>query len=372
MPVKCREIFNLIEEMAPRHLAESWDNVGLQVGDPRAEVKRVLLTLDVNFSVAEEAKEKGAGLIVSHHPMMLKPPRSISLDRPEGELIGYLIRNNITVYAAHTNLDIASGGVNTVLAEKLGVGNVSVLHQTGRERYVKLAVFVPAGHAQNVRNAVTKAGAGWIGNYSHCTFMTPGTGTFKPLEGTNPFIGRTGEIEQVEEVRLEAIVPAGRLNDVIPAMLKSHPYEEVAYDLYPLENNGPSYGLGRVGLLTEPLSFRQFAEKVKAALGLPVVRLGGFPDNTVKKVAVCGGSGAELWPAALRAGADTLVTGDVKYHVAQDMLAAGLKFVDAGHHGTEAVVMPVLYNFLVNRCREANLDVQFSLAQTNTDPFAYL
>lgn len=372
MPAKCREIFNLIEEMAPRHLAESWDNVGLQVGDPRAEVDKVLLTLDVSLRVAEEAKEKGAGLIMSHHPMMLKPPKSISLDRPHGKLIGYLIRNSITVYAAHTNLDIAAGGVNYALAEKLELSDLTVLHQTGRERYIKLAVFVPADRVEDVRNAVSEAGAGWIGNYSHCTFMTPGTGTFKPLEGSNPYIGEKGEIEQVKEIKLETIVSAGSLNTVIQAMLKAHPYEEVAYDLYPLENAGPAYGLGRVGTLAEPLLFRQFAEKVKADLGLPAVRLGGSPESAVRKVAVCGGAGAELWPAALRAGADTLVTGDVKYHVAQDMLAAGLKFVDAGHHGTEAVVMSSLRSYLVDRCREAGMDVEVLLSQTNTDPFAYL
>lgn len=372
MPVKCREIFNLIEDMAPRHLAESWDNVGLQVGDPRAEVDRALLTLDVSLTVAEEAKEKGAGLIVSHHPMLLKPLKSISLDHPKGELIGYLIRNSITVYAAHTNLDIAAGGVNSALAEKLGLKELSVLHQTGRGRYVKLAVFVPAADVENVRNAVSEAGAGWIGNYSHCTFMTSGIGTFKPLEGTKPYIGKSGNTERVDEVKLETILAADSLNNVIQAMLKAHPYEEVAYDLYPLENAGPSYGLGRIGELTEPLSFHQFAEKVKVALNQPTVRLGGSAKSMVKKVAVCGGSGAELWSDALRAGADTLVTGDVKYHVAQDMLDAGLKFIDAGHHGTEAVVIPVLHSYLVNRCREAKMDVEFILSQTNTNPFAYL
>ncbi|MCL6634323.1 MAG: Nif3-like dinuclear metal center hexameric protein [Peptococcaceae bacterium] len=372
MPVKCRDIFKIIEEMAPRRLAESWDNTGLQVGDPRAEVDRVLLALDVNLLVAEEAKKKGAGLILSHHPLLLKPPKSISLDRPEGELIGYLIRNNITVYAAHTNLDSADGGVNTVLAEKLGLTGLSVLHHTGRERYLKLSVFVPAGHVEDVRNAVSEAGAGWIGNYSHCTFVTPGTGTFKPLEGTSPFIGEAGAVAKVEEYRLETIVPAGRLEKVIGAMLAAHPYEEVAYDLYPLENPGPAHGPGRVGTLPEPMLFQQFAERVKEALILPAVRLGGSPGSIVRRVAVCGGSGAELWPDALRAGADTLVTGDVKYHTAQNMLAAGLKFVDAGHHGTEAVVLPALRRYLADRCTAAGLAVEFVLSQTNTDPFAYL
>ncbi len=371
MSVKCRDIFNIIEDIAPCRLAESWDSVGLQVGDPRDEVDRVLLSLDVNLGVAKEAKENGAGLIISHHPLMIKPPGTICLEQPFGELVSYLIRNNITVYTAHTNLDIAMGGVNFALAARLGLNNPVVLHQIGQERYVKLALFVPPGYIESVRNAVSDAGAGWIGNYSHCTFMTTGVGTFKPLAGTNPYIGKTGELEQVEEVKLETIVPFDRLDSVIRAMLKVHPYEEVAYDLYPLENIAPAYGLGRVGTLEEPLSFYRFAEKVKVSLNLPAVRLGGSPESEVKKVAVCSGSGAELWPDALRAGADTIVTGDVKYHVAQDMLASGLKFIDAGHYGTEAVILPVLRNHLASSCAEKNIKVEFVLSQTNTDPFAY-
>ncbi|NLI12133.1 MAG: Nif3-like dinuclear metal center hexameric protein [Peptococcaceae bacterium] len=371
MPVKCEAIFRLIEEMAPRSMAESWDNAGLQAGDPRAEVARALLTLDVNLDVAREALEKGAGLIISHHPMLFKPLESIDLSRPAGELIGFLIKNNITVYAAHTNLDSAAGGVNDILAARLGLQKLAVLQQSGQVRYVKLAVFVPEDHAAGVRDAIAGAGAGWIGNYSDCTFMTRGTGTFKPLAGANPYLGKTGELEQVEEIKLETIVPTGIINRVIQAMLKAHPYEEVAYDLYPLENRGPSYGLGRVGELPRQLTFSQFMEQVKTVLRLPALRTGGQPAAGVKKVAVCGGSGADLWPAALKAGADTIVTGDIKYHVAQEMLDAGLKFIDAGHHGTEAVIMPVLQDFLAERCRAENLRIDLLLAQTNTDPFAY-
>lgn len=372
MPVMCREVFKIIDEIAPRHFAESWDNAGLQVGDPRSEVDRVLLTLDVNLEVAAEAKGRGAGLIVSHHPIFFGPLKSINLDRPEGELIANLIKNSITVYSAHTNLDIVSGGINTVLAEKIGLTDISVLQETGRERYIKLAVFVPVDHADAVRRAVCEAGAGFIGNYSDCAFMTRGTGTFRPLQGTNPYTGKIGEVEQVEEFKLETIVPAGRVSSVISAMIKAHPYEEVAYDLYPLENMGPSHGLGRVGILQKPMLFRQFAEHVKKALGLPCLRLGGSYDSTVRKVAVCGGSGADLWPAAVSAGADTFVTGDLKYHVAQDMLAAGLKFLDAGHHGTETVVLSALHSRLSERFRQKNIDAEIILSKTNTDPFAYL
>jgi len=360
-----------VEEIAPRHLAESWDNTGLQVGDPEAVVHRVMLALDVALEVAAEAKDNGAGLIVSHHPMIFEPLREVRIDSPGGKLVAFLIENRIAVYAAHTSLDNVSGGVSDALAEKIGLTRPAVLQKTGRERYIKLAVFVPSGHLEEVRRAVTEAGAGHIGNYSDCTFAAPGTGTFRPLDGTIPYIGKTGELEMVEEVKLETVLPAARLASVLDAMLKAHPYEEVAYDLYPLEN-GPACGPGRVGDLPGPVPFGEFALRVKKALGLDLVRVGGSPEETVKRVAVCGGAGADLWPAALSAGADTFVTGDLKYHDAREMLAAGLKFLDAGHHGTETAVLSVLHSRLVRRCRETNLDVEIFLSKTNTDPFAYL
>lgn len=372
MAAKCGDIFKIIEEMAPGRLAESWDNSGLQVGDAAAEVHRVLLALDVDLAVAREAREKGAELIVCHHPLLLKPLKNVNLAHPSGKLLGFLIKNDITVYAAHTNLDLAAGGVNAALAERLGLRDLAVLRQTGRERYLKLAVFIPSGHLEAVRDAVAEAGAGWIGNYSHCTFATPGTGTFMPRAGSDPYLGRTGELEQVEETRLETIVPAGKLKAVLQAMLQAHPYEEVAYDLYLLENEGPARGLGLVGTLPEELSLGEFARRVKSALGLTGLRFGGRPDSPVRKVAVCGGSGAELWPDALKAGADTYVTSDLKYHPAQDMLAAGLNFVDAGHYGSEAAVLASLQDYLGRRCRETGLNLDLFLSQTITDPFAYL
>lgn len=372
MSVKCSSIFRLIEETAPSDLAESWDNSGLQIGDPQAGIEKALLTIDVNLAVAREAVDNGAGLIISHHPLMMKSPRTINIKQPLGELISYLIRNNITVYAAHTNLDAAVGGVNSALARRLGLIKPAVLHQTGFSHFYKLVVFVPVGHEDNVRNAVLEAGAGWIGNYSHCSFMTRGLGTFKPLTGSNPYYGRTGELEQVEEVKIETIVPAAVLKKAVAAMIDAHPYEEVAYDILPLENRNTATGLGRVGKLAEPLPLSQFAGVVKAALNLSAVRLGGIPDSIVKTVAVCGGSGADLWPEALNAGADIIVTGDVKYHTAQDMAAAGMNFIDAGHYGTEWVVLPVLLKYLTDMCVETNINVELLLSKTNTDPFTYL
>ncbi|MDD4238724.1 MAG: Nif3-like dinuclear metal center hexameric protein [Desulfotomaculaceae bacterium] len=372
MPVEISEIICLIEKTAPPYLAETWDNSGFQLGEPGDKITRVLLALDVTTAVAAEARKKGAGLIISHHPLFFKPVKTIRYDRPEGELIRYLIAHQISVYAAHTNLDLVEGGVNTALAQILGLKDLSILQVAGREEYFKLAVFVPLGHLDQVRSAISETGAGWIGNYSHCTFASPGTGTFKPLAGTNPFIGNIGEIEQVQEIRLETLVPANRLNGVLQAMSKAHPYEEVAYDLYRLENPSGAYGLGRVGTLPQAMPFGLFAERVKDALGLVTLRFGGALDETVSKVAVCGGSGADLWEAALSCGADTLLTSDFKYHTAQQILANGLKFVDPGHYGTEAVVLPSLQNYLRSRCRDLNMDVEIILSETKTDPFEYL
>lgn len=371
MSLTCRDIFHLIEKMAPLSLAEKWDNPGLQIGDPTAKTDKLLLTLDVDLNIVKEAKSKGAALIISHHPLFFKSIKSLPLDQPQGEIISYILKNNLTVYTAHTNLDIAEGGVNSVLAEKLGLQNTAVLEPVGREQYVKLVVFIPTGHVQEVHRAISEAGAGWIGNYSHCAYHTRGEGMFQPLAGAKPYLGQQGKLELVEESRLETIVPTKKLDSVIQAMLRTHPYEEVAYDLYPLENAGPVYGLGKIGHLAQPTSLRELTQKVKKALGLSWLRFGGDAERSVKKVAVCGGAGAKLWPIACQAGADILITGDITHHDAQDMLAAGLGFIDAGHYGTEQVVLPALQKYLTEQCLSTGLNIEIMLSTNPTDPFAY-
>jgi len=371
VPVACREIFKLVEELAPLYLAESWDNCGLQVGDPALAVGKVLLALDVDMAAAEEAAGTGAGLIISHHPLIFQSFKSLDLSTPNGELVAYLIQKNLVVYSAHTNLDKAAGGVGDALAEKLGLLNVSVLPLGQRERLYKLAVYVPATHITAVRSSICEAGAGWIGKYSHCTFAAAGTGTFLPREGAKPYLGQPGRLEQVEELRLETVVPQSKLARVIEAMRKSHPYEEIAYDIYRLENGGLPVGAGRLGDVAGEVTFGEFIEAVKERLGVKALRAGGRDGEAVKRVAVCGGAGGELWPAALRAGADTLVTGDIKYHTAREMLRAGLKFIDAGHFGTEAVVLEKLKNFLTERCAEMGTGVEFRVFSGEKDPFRY-
>ncbi len=342
MSVKCRTIMAALERLAPRELAAGWDNVGLLVGSPEQEVASLLVTLDVTPEVAERAAADGVDLIVAHHPLIFKNLSAVRTDTPLGRTLATLLAAGVAVYAAHTNLDTADGGVNDCLAARLALTELRPLAVEGRERLLKLAVFVPEDHVEEVRGAITAAGAGYIGNYSHCTFQTAGTGTFMPLAGTEPFIGEQGRLEYAAEYRLETIMPESAAAAVVDAMLKAHPYEEVAYDLYALNNPGRAYGLGRVGRLAAPEPFAAFVRRLKDVLGVEQVRVAGPADRQVAKVAVCGGSGAGLLAAAAAAGVDVLVTGDVKYHEALDAAGGGLTLVDAGHFATEFPVVGAL------------------------------
>ena len=370
MGVKAKEITGWVEQLAPLFLAEQWDNSGWQVGDPTKDVERVMVTLDVDEDVINEAVQKESQLIISHHPLLMKGLKNLRLDDVPGRLLAKLIKNDLGSYAAHTNLDTARGGVNDVLAQKLGLRDVQVLYTTQREKYFKLVVFVPESHLETVMEALRREEAGWIGNYSDCTFQVKGTGTFRPGEGTNPYIGSRGTLECVEEVRLETILPVSIKDNVVKAMLQAHPYEEVAYDLYSLALDGPAKGLGRVGNLDSAVPWEDFVETVKGALGVTGVRYGyNGRETAVQRVAVCGGSGADLWPAARAAGAQVLVTGDIKYHTAKDMLAGGISFIDAGHYGTEKIVVNFLADYLRRCSREMGQTVEVLESVKGCDPF---
>lgn len=371
MQARCKMIFDIIEGLAPLDLAEEWDNCGLQVGDPERVVSGVLLSLDMDEDICQEAVDKGANLVITHHPLFFRGIKQIREDRPPGRLVSRIIKSGLTVYAAHTNLDSAGRGVSSVLADRMGLSDTAVL-RPGSERFLKLAVFVPVESADKVREALAGAGAGWIGKYSDCAFMVEGTGTFRPLEGSNPYMGRTGSLERVAEVRLETIIPARLAGNAVRAMLWAHPYEEVAYDLYPLENRSANSGLGRVGELKTPVSLPEFAGLVKERINVSSIRYGGPPGKEIKRVAVCGGSGGDLWQQALGSGADVLVTGDIGYHAARDMLAAGLSFIDAGHYGTERVVLEPLADYLRKSCRERGLSPDIFISSRNGDPFIHV
>jgi len=286
MSVRCHELIRELENWAPKHLAEDWDNIGLLLGSPEQSIHKILVTLDVDRDAVRQAVSMGADMIVAHHPLIFKGISNIRTDLPLGNMLCDLIKNEIAVYAAHTNLDSAACGVNDILAQKFNLKEVQPLTSVYQEKLYKLVVFVPNSHIEQVRNAIAESGAGHIGNYSHCTFTSQGIGTFLPLPASNPFIGQQNKLERVDESRLETIVPEQLRSSVINAMLAAHPYEEVAYDEYLLLNKHNNYGLGRIGQLTKPMTLADFAKQVKEVLMANSLAVAGDAQKTMKKVAV--------------------------------------------------------------------------------------
>lgn len=360
-------IFRALETWAPKSFAYDWDPVGLQVGSKTDQTKNVLVTLDVNHEVVDEAIKNNANVIIAHHPMLFKPVKSIDFNSVKGSLIRKLIRHDITVYASHTNLDIAEGGVNDLLSEAIGLKKVKPLLTTHVDSLIKLAVFTPVDHVQKVVDALSEAGAGHIGNYSHCTFQSAGTGTFKPLEGANPYIGTENKIEHVDELKIETIVPEPILDNVVRAMVEAHPYEEVAYDLYPLKNEGKKYGLGRIGSLPQTLTLKELIKEVKNKFNVKHLRFTGDLNQTVKRVAILGGSGEKYIQVAKNANADVYITGDVTFHHAQDAKDIGLALIDAGHY-IEHIMKEATKRFIKDKFPTVNVIV----STVNTDPFQFM
>lgn len=365
--IKHEQIFKQLETWAPKHLAYDWDNVGLQVGSSKAITKKVMVTLDVVESVVDEAIEQNVNLIIAHHPLIFQPLKQIDFHSMKGKIIRKLIEHDITVYAAHTNLDIAEGGVNDLLLDKLPVKNRRPFIPTHQEKLLKLVVFVPISHVDAVRDALSKAGAGHIGNYSHCTFQSKGNGTFMPLEGTNPYIGDKGKLEIVDEMKIETIVKEKEIQKVVSAMKNAHPYEEVAYDLYPLENAGEKLGLGRVAILEEPVTLQKFAEMVKDAFKVDGIRITGDLHKEINKIAIVGGSGQSYMEQAVKQGVDAFITGDVTFHTALDAKEMGLAIIDPGHF-IEKVMIDATKQYLTSTV--ANLDIV--VTETNSDPFKFM
>ena len=358
MIVRAKDIITLMEEEYSLHLAESWDNSGLQIGSSDKKVGRILIALDLDSFVLKQAVEKQVDMIITHHPLFFKPMKNINYAFPLGRMIKALVSADITVYSAHTNLDAAERGLNQALAEKLGLIDIEPLYPASRESLFKLVVYVPATHLEDVRIAICTAGAGYIGNYADCSFRVRGTGTFRPGQDTNPFIGKTGQLEEVDEFRLETIIYERDLKQVLNSMHQAHPYEEVAYDLYRLENEGRMFSPGRKGCLVQKISLQDYALRIKDLLGVKSLRIVGDLNSSVKNVAVISGSGASLMNRVITQNIDLLVTGDLKYHEAKDAEAAGLKVIDAGHQGTEAMVVPLLIDYLNPKLASRNLQVE--------------
>ena len=363
--MKLKEITRFLESIAPLSLQESYDNAGLLTGSPEQEITKALVTLDVTHEVMEEALDLGANLIIAHHPLIFGSLKRLTGGNMVEELVIKAIKNDMALYAMHTNLDNVSEGVNARLARQLGLVDTQVLAPAGKLK--KLVVFVPEDYTDAVRSVILDAGAGHIGRYSHCSFGTPGEGSFKALEGTHPFVGKQGELHFEKEVRLETVVPDYRVTEVLQAMFRVHPYEEVAYDIYPLDNAHGLVGAGMTGCLPVPLPEEDFLKQLKQSLGAQGIRYGVLTGRKVEKVALCGGSGSFLMDKALAAGADVFVTADLKYHdffrYQKQML-----LVDAGHYETEQFTKDLIFDLLTEKFPTFALHI----SKYNTNPVSFL
>ncbi len=367
-PARIQDLIGLIHTNYPPSLAEDWDNVGLQVGDPAASLERVLISLDVTEATLVEAESLKVQAIVAHHPLIFRPLKNITSLDPSSRLLMRAIAANIAIIAVHTNLDCGADGLNDWLAASLGIKETLPL-KGGTLPLYKLVVYVPVGHEKVVESALFAAGAGTIGAYDHCSFASVGTGRFRPGAESAPFIGRPGEESTPPEVRIETIVSAERVAKVIDKLRKAHPYEEPAYDLLLLQNRRDDLGLGRIGRLPQALPLQDYARQISAALGTNSLRLVGDPQRLISKVACCGGSGVSLLFDAQRQGADLLVTGDVKYHDARNALDLGLALIDAGHFATEQVMVAGLAKKLRAAASARQLPLEFFESTSGQDPF---
>lgn len=345
MKTTVQDIMHSMERWAPGAWAYDWDNVGLSLGHPNSTVTKVVTCLSVTREVLDLARKEKAEMVVSHHPLIFRAPKSLRTDWPQNALLMDFAAAGIACFSAHTNLDVAPGGVNHVLADLLNLGEQRPLLPAPQAGRVKLVCFVPDDHLAAVRDAVCDAGAGVIGNYSHCTYSTPGTGTFVANDDADPFVGKAGELHEESERRLEVLVSQSALGRVVKALTKEHPYEEPAFDIYPLQGGDPAIGLGRRGCLETPTTLGKFADTVCAKLNLTHARVVGSPDRKISRVAVLGGAGgSEAFRMA--PDIDVYVTGDIKYHEAEAARQRGLALIDAGHAGTENPIVPVLAHYL--------------------------
>lgn len=363
--MKIYDIIKALEELAPLDLQESYDNAGLTVGDKNTEATGVICTIDVTEEVLNEATQLGANLIVSHHPVIFNALKSLTGKTYNERIVIKAIKNDIALYASHTNIDNAPGGVNSMICDKLALSHCKILNPL-EGKLIKLVAFIPEKFADKVRTALFEAGAGNIGNYSSCSYNSSGTGTFKGNSDSNPFVGEKGELHSEKEIRIETIVPNHLLSKVVSCMLKSHPYEEVAYDLYPLNNKFMQAGSGMIGEFEKAISKKEFFDLLKTTFNLPFIKYSGNHKKQFKKIALCGGSGSFLIKKAIQSNADAFITGDIKYHQffdAEDKIT----ICDIGHYESEQFTKDIFYSFLTKKFSKFAVHLSRSI----TNPIKY-
>ncbi len=365
MKLIAKDIIDVLEQFAHPSLQESYDNCGLLIGDANTKVSGILLTLDCTEEVIDEAIKKKCNMVISHHPIIFSGLKKLNGKNYIERTIIKAIKKNILIYAIHTNIDNVYNGVNAKIAEKLELVNTRILAPVSG-KLLKLVTYVPVKDADTVRNAIFKAGAGVISEYDNCSFNVQGTGTFRGSENTNPYVGEKGKIHFEEEIRIEVVLPDYLKNKVIEAMIKSHPYEEVAYDIYALENDHPKIGAGLIGELKIPVDEKEMLKKIKTKLKAKCIRHTTLKNKKIQKVALCGGSGSFLLKNAIAAGADMFITADFKYHQFFDA-ENRIIIADIGHYESEQFTIELLRDVLIKKI--PTFAVHFT--EINTNPINY-
>ncbi|MEO5783357.1 MAG: Nif3-like dinuclear metal center hexameric protein [Ginsengibacter sp.] len=358
------EIIQHLETFAPVHFQESYDNAGLIVGESIAECTGIITCLDTTEAVIDEAISKNCNLIVSHHPIIFRGLKKLNGKNYVERTIIKAIKNDIAIYAIHTNLDNVKKGVNKKIAEKIGLKNLEIL-QPKENILKKLITFAPINKAEDLRKALFAAGAGQLGKYCECSFNSEGTGTFKPEEGADPFVGEIGTRHEEKEMKIEVIFPAYLEQKIIRAMIEAHPYEEVAYDIISLENYISDVGSGMIGNLEKPVAEKDFLQMIKTAFDLKLIRHTVLSGKKVQKVAICGGAGSFLIPLAVSNKADAYFTSDIKYHEFFD--GEGMLLLDIGHYESEQFTIDLLYEIL----KEKFPNFAVRKTDVNTNPLNY-
>jgi len=364
--VKLKEITSWLESVAPLSFQESYDNSGLVIGDPDMKIEGALLALDVTEDVVNEAIDKGSGLILSHHPVIFSSIKSLTGKTCFERAVLKAIKKDIAIYSMHTNLDNVKGGVNSRIAEKIGLVNTRIL-KPAKNQLCKLVTFVPPDNVPDVREAIFNAGAGHIGKYDQCSFNLKGEGSFRGGDDSDPYVGEKGKINFEEEIRIETIFPKHLQKKILRALLEAHPYEEVAYDVYPLENEYEKIGSGIIGDLDKPIEEVQFLKNLKDLFSVRLLKHTTLLGKVVRRIALCGGSGSFLLADAILAGADVFVSADFKYHQYFDANNQIL-IADIGHFESEQFTLEIFYEILMKKFPK--FAVHFS--EINTNPINYL
>jgi dinuclear metal center YbgI/SA1388 family protein len=363
--MKIKEITGYIENLAPPVLQESYDNSGLIIGNPETEVSAALVTLDITEPVIDEAIRRGAELIISHHPVIFTPLKRLTGKNYIERAVISAIKNDIAIYAAHTNLDVIKGGVNTKIGQKLNLQNRRVL-QPVKNRLKKLVTFIPSEASTKVQEAIFNAGAGHTGNYDYCGYSLEGAGTFRGNDQSNPYKGQKGKIHTEKEIRFETIFPSWLENRILQALINAHPYEEPAFDIYALDNCLETTGMGLTGNLPEPLPEKEFLESLKKTFNAYCIKHTKFTGKPIQKVAVCGGSGSDLLSSAIAVNADVFVSADFKYHQFFD--ADGkILIADIGHFESEQFTKELLLELLIKKFPK----FAFHFSEVFTNPVSY-